>query len=117
MTGGTDGDARGTIEEVVAVHILDHNPLGAFGNQRIGMGKRGAQHAIAARYNRLRFRSRHSSDELRRFFFGHINLHLAIHHNGQRFFLGMLYWDNRSPERLLASTSMAIAQFCVPGGK
>ena len=36
MAGRSHGNARGKIEELIAIHVFDHNAAAALGNHRIG---------------------------------------------------------------------------------
>ena len=65
MAGGDDGDARGEIEEGVAVHVFDQRAAAGLRDQRIvaRVGRR--DHGVIALDNFLRFRAGQRGDEVR----------------------------------------------------
>ena len=46
VSGGSNGDAGGKVEELVAIHVLDHNAASALGNQGAGAGVGGRDDAV-----------------------------------------------------------------------
>ena len=46
VAGGGYGDAGGEVEELVAIHVLDHDAASALGDQRIGAGVGGRDEAV-----------------------------------------------------------------------
>ena len=64
MAGRGHGNPSGEIEELIAIHIFDHNAAAALGNQRIRarVGRRNV--FLIARENALGIRARERSLEL-----------------------------------------------------
>ena len=61
MAGGADSDARGKVEESVAVDILDDCAVAALGDQRIVAGERRRHESCVLLDDTLGFRAREAA--------------------------------------------------------